>query len=234
MSRLGWLVAAVALTACSGDTDSGGGAENDAGQSGGGGGAAGNDAGQSGGGGGASASGGLGGAAASGGTGGSDAGADAALDSGPLAPWDTYCKAAQQQYAACGFSWDGCASSACVATVWDAAVLGDYTDCMLARPCSELGSDDECFSSAGGVDGGLSQSVQDKIDTCLAKVTACKSQGVSINFDSCGFAMPMVEPALSDQAMACFSGPCTGIDACLDPIRQKFDCLDVQTDAGIF
>ena len=224
MLKLGWVIGAIALGACSGDGNDGSGS----------GGSAGADGGQAGGSAGASGMGGSSGSAtggasgASGGIGGSGAApADAGTDA-PQTPWDEYCTAAKQQYAACGEPWHGCAPSTCVATVWNAAVLSDYTSCMLARSCTELGSDDACFSASGLEDGGIPQSVKDAIDACVAKVITCNGQGSSINADNCTFAAPLVNPTLSAQAMACFDKPCADIDACLQPIRAQFDCLDAQ------
>jgi hypothetical protein len=91
----------------------------------------------------------------------------------------------------------------------------------------ELGSDDDCFSNTGLVDGGLPQANQDKFDTCVTKLKECIKQKVPLQSDDfCSFAGPLVDPALSDQAMACVGGPCENIDTCLEPIRKKFDCLD--------
>lgn len=161
---------------------------------------------------------GLFGAACSGGSGG---GAD---DNG--ATWDAFCEQQAEHWTSCGRPEFECAPTSCISSIYDAKVLDDYTSCLLAQSCNELGGDDQCFGNAGKVNGQYPPANQTNIDACTAKYDSCGGSSGSFEFDWCAVFLPIVLPTISEQASSCLDKPCADSAACFTGLAETFSCLD--------
>ena len=115
-----------------------------------------------------------------------------------------------------------CTSAACIDSVYEPPLVDDYTSCLLARSCGELGSDDDCFASVGTTNGQLPPNVQAQVDACLDKQQQCGN----FSMDACAFFAPLVLEAHKTEAAACVAKPCAEVAACFAALSAKFDCLD--------
>lgn len=219
LSFIGALITIVlSLAACSDDSDS----SNASGSSGTGGasGSAGSGGSNAAGSGGSS---GQGGSGATGGSGGS-AGSGGSNTSNP---WDTYCAAAAQKEMDCGTnSGQTCPSSDCIASVYEASLIQPLADCLLARTCDQLNSDDDCVDQVS-FPNGPSADQQAEAQACTAKIQQCEADGFVVAGDHCGTMIrPLTKQSIRDALKTCFDGECSALQSCIDTAIAPASCFD--------
>ncbi|RYZ17166.1 MAG: hypothetical protein EOO70_02710 [Myxococcaceae bacterium] len=167
--------------------------------------------------------------------GGAGNGGGAGAPSGQPLDWDAYCSQEKAQYEACpGAFYEGCATR-CASPFYkkSSAQVATYQQCLLARGCDQLDSDDACYVAAAFPDQAQAES---KLDTCKSLQTSCQEAGAPL-FAGGDFCIviysQLVDPALNSAVQQCLAShqDCATTQACLQAPVADLKALADQEQA---